>query len=343
MKLLRGYWTKERCQEEALKYYNTSELKIGNHYVYVKCYKQNWLVEFYDNYIPKAISKERCQEEALKYNSRKEFSNNSKPEYTKALKKSWMDEICKHMIKKPASYWTKEKCYEEALKYKTRTEFKNGSYQAYKYSLINCWFDDICAHMPIIGNMYKRCIYAFEFSDNSVYIGLTSNLDKRRKSHYISYRSQVNKHIKNSKLEPIVVKLTGYIDVEKAVIKEGEYIELYKNKNWNILNIQKSGNIGGNKRKITEDKCREVVEKYSSLSLFRKEQPNFYKNIIRYDWKHLLENLNRDIKPKGYWTKEKCGEIALKYSRRIDFFKNDVSAYNKAQINGWLDEICRHC
>jgi predicted GIY-YIG superfamily endonuclease len=195
--------------------------------------------------------------------------------------------------------------------------------------------------MPIIGNMFKRCIYSFEFDDNHVYIGLTYNIDKRSESHYNSLSSQVNKHIKNTNLQPKLTKLSDYIDVELAKIKEGEYIELYRSNGWNILNNQKAGNTGGI-RKITEDKCREIVEKYTSLFLFRKEQPNTYKNIIRYNWKHLLEDLSRNTKESGYWTKEKCQETALKYSRRIDFFKKDISAYNRAQMDGWLDEVCLH-
>lgn len=344
MKLPTNYWTKERCQHETMKYESPSDLKINNKYVYVKCFKNGWLDEFYPTYTIKRSNywnKERCREEALKYKSRKEFSNNSKSCYTISLRKKWIDDICLHMSKKPYSYWTKEKCQEEALKYKTRTEFKKSSYQAYKYSRINCWFDDICGHMPIIGNMYKRCIYSFEFADNYVYIGLTYNIDKRSESHYGSLSSQVNKHIRKTNLHPKLTKLSDYIDVEQAKIKEGEYIELYRSVGWNILNSQKAGNTGGI-RKITEDKCKEVVKKYKSLSIFRREQPNIYKKIIRYNWKNLLEHLERDTKKHGYWTKDKCQEVAFKYSRRIDFFKNDISAYNKSQKYGWLDEICGH-
>lgn len=341
MKMNRGYWTKERCYEEALKYNSSNDLKINNNYVYEKSYKEKWLEEFYENYLPKIISKERCHEEALKYKSRKEFSNNSKPEYTKALKASWLDDICLHMIRKPKSFWTKERCHEEALKYNTRTEFKKKSYQAYKFSKINCWFDDICSHMTIVGNMYKRCIYAFEFEDNYVYIGLTYNIDKRSESHYKSLNSQVNKHILRNNIQPILNKLTEYIDVEEAKIKEHEYIELYKNKGWYVLNIQKAGNTGGI-RKVSEQECYDIISKYKSLYEFRKKETNIYKYILRYEWKHLLDNLERMHKENGYFTKDKCKEIALMYNRRIDFFKNDYSAYNTSQKNGWIDSICEH-
>jgi predicted GIY-YIG superfamily endonuclease len=345
MKLPSNYWTKEKCQEEALNYKIPNDLKSNNNYVYVKCFKNKWLEEFYPNFEFKRDifwTKERCEGEALKYNNRNDFRINSKSSYTISQRNKWLDDICLHMIKKPSSYWTKEKCQEEALKYKTRTEFKNKSYQVYKYSRINCWFDDICKHMPIIGNMYKRCIYSFEFEDNHVYIGLTYNIDKRSEGHYTNLSSQVNKHIKSTNLQPNLIKLSDYVDVEFAKIKEAEYIELYRSNGWNILNIQKAGNTGSS-RKITEDKCKEVVENYTSLSIFRKEQPNIYKNIIRYGWKYLLTGLSRNVKEGGYWSKEKCQEVALKYSRRIDFFKKDSSAYNKAQKNGWLDEICSHC
>jgi len=42
------------------------------------------------------------------------------------------------------------------------------------------------------------------------------------------------------------------------------------------------------------------------------------------------------------WTKEKCLEEALKYSRKVDFQKNSGSAYQISYKNDWLEEICTH-
>tara|TARA_Y100001938_G_C8015582_1_gene392375 strand:+ start:315 stop:1055 length:741 start_codon:yes stop_codon:yes gene_type:complete len=47
-------------------------------------------------------------------------------------------------------------------------------------------------------------------------------------------------------------------------------------------------------------------------------------------------------KPKGYWTKERCAEEALKYDKRNDFWHGERSAYEKARKEKWLDEICDH-
>lgn len=47
-------------------------------------------------------------------------------------------------------------------------------------------------------------------------------------------------------------------------------------------------------------------------------------------------------KPRNYWTKERCHEIALKYEHKRDFKKNNCSCYGAAQNHGWIDEICGH-
>lgn len=42
------------------------------------------------------------------------------------------------------------------------------------------------------------------------------------------------------------------------------------------------------------------------------------------------------------WTKEEVQKEALKYTRRVDFQKNSLSAEHIARRNGWLDEVCSH-
>lgn len=49
-----------------------------------------------------------------------------------------------------------------------------------------------------------------------------------------------------------------------------------------------------------------------------------------------------ESKKRGYWTKEKCHEEALKYETKSDFQKFSKSAYSSARKNIWIDEICSH-
>jgi hypothetical protein len=52
--------------------------------------------------------------------------------------------------------------------------------------------------------------------------------------------------------------------------------------------------------------------------------------------------MNNIRKPRGYWTKERCQEEALKYNNRKDFNIYSKSAYLRSIKNRWIDEICSH-
>jgi hypothetical protein len=340
-----NYWTKDKCLEEALKYKSLAEFRKHGVYAYVKSYKNNWLKDFYNGYVKAEIkwTKEECLKEASKYTNRYDFRTKSRTAYSIIIRNNWLDYLYFDSDKLSISYWTKDLCLEESKKYKTKTLFKKGSYQAYKSAYINCWLDEICEHMPKIGNLYKRCIYAFEFPDNNVYVGLTYNIDIREKQHYISSKSQVNKHYIESGLEPKLVKLTDYIDVNLAKIKEGEYIQNYKDNNWYILNSQKAGNIGGNNKVLTEERCKEIASKYVYLKDFKTEYPNVYKTIIRYKWYDCCDFLIKSVPTnKIKWTKEVCSKEALKYKTKTDFEEGNINAYNACVRNKWLNELCSH-
>ena len=148
----KGYWTKERCHEEALKFKTRGEFQKKLNKAYYVARKKGWLDEICSHMTssrkPKDYwTKERCHKESLKLKSRNEFYNNSGSAYNKALRNKWLDDICSHMIslKKPKNYWTKKRCYEEALKYKTKSEFRAKSSGAYKMARRKDWLDDIIA------------------------------------------------------------------------------------------------------------------------------------------------------------------------------------------------------
>lgn len=60
------------------------------------------------------------------------------------------------------------------------------------------------------------------------------------------------------------------------------------------------------------------------------------------DIRVFFEQLDVETECRHYWTKEELQEIALKYTRRMDFFKNDFNAYHVAQTRGILKEITSH-
>jgi len=181
---------------------------------------------------------EKCKEVSLICKTKQELRKNYSTAYNIIYKNKWTSEFCSHMIlsaNKPNNYWTKERCQEEALKYTTKKEFIIGSYSPYTLAVKHKWIDDICSHMIPLGNKFKRCIYAWEFEDNSVYIGLTMSLKNRITSHINNEKSQVYKHLKIcNKVE--IKQISDYIDIQNAIELEKEYILKYKNDNWTILN-----------------------------------------------------------------------------------------------------------
>ena len=286
-------------------------------------------------------TKEHCQEEALKYNTRGEFYNNSKNAYNTAIRNKWIDDICSHMkfIKFNKNHWTKERCIEEALKYNDRTLFNKEAGGAYCAAHINGWLNDICLHMKIKGNKYKRCIYAYEFSDNFVYIGLTYNIHERNLQHL--KRGPVYDHIQinnNYKLK----QLTEYIPIEDAKEKEINYIKKYKEFNYKLLNSANGGELGGGIKKWSFEKCINDAKNYKSKIEYRKSKS--YRSATRNKWLNEIYeicNFKRTTSKKfGYWTKKQCILESENYKTLKDFKYNSRSAYSASAIrHNWINEI----
>jgi len=287
-------------------------------------------------------TKDRCLEQALKFKTKKDFINGSPSAYNKALKNKWLDDICSHMekIRNPKDYWTKEKCQEESFKYETRSEFSRKSISAYSKAWENGWLDEICKHMTHIGNKFKRCVYVYEFSDKNVYVGLTFNINNRIQQH--SKRGPVFNHIKSSNLNPDIRKLTDYIDVEDAKLKESEYVSFYRMNGWKLLNTAKTGACGGGVRKWTKDICEKEALKYTNVKDFRKNSLS-YRAAVRNKWiDEICSHMNRKKNSFNYWTKERCKEEALKFKKRNQFDLAFPGAYAACRKNGWLEEVCEH-
>ena len=47
-------------------------------------------------------------------------------------------------------------------------------------------------------------------------------------------------------------------------------------------------------------------------------------------------------KPNGYWTKERCYELALQCNSRSEFKRKFITPYDNVRKNKWLDDICSH-
>lgn len=155
----------------------------------------------------------------------------------------------------PPNSWTKDRCKKVALKYNCRSDFQKNDYNVYRISYDQKWLDEICSHMIKIGNIYKRLVYVFEFTDNSAYVGLTCDSNRRINEHLTS-KTSVYKHIKETGLYPNYKELTDYIDSIEASELEKYYVNFYKKNGFNILNKSEAGGLGGGKIKWSYETCK---------------------------------------------------------------------------------------
>jgi hypothetical protein len=339
-----GYWTYERCKEAALKCKTRAEMQ-GTGF-YNSMLQNGWLEELttHLNYIfyPNGYwTYERCKEEANKYMTTKDFRNNSKQAYNVAKKNRWWDELCSHM-KNSFIMWTKNMIHEEALKYDYRSEFIKGNINAYSAAIRNKWIDEVCSHMKWKTTIKERYIYAFEFEDNSAYIGLSYNPHIRKSDHLTKETSKVYIHIQKTGCKFKLKTLLGPVPSSKAGTLEREIIRKYKDNGWNILNIARGGSLGGSKTYWTKKQCFNFSSQFTLLSEFSKSINGHVRTVIHKNgwWDELTNHMTKDVNMPGYWDDEKvCREEASKYTSKSKFQKECSGAYKAAIRNNWLDDM----
>ena len=235
---------------------------------------------------------ERCYDEAKKYKSKVEFRRNNNGAYQVALKNGWLDDYT--WFEKLIGKWNRETCYYEAKKYNSRSEFIRNSYQAYIVAKKNGWLDDYTwFEKRAINEKNIYVVYYYEDKEtNAVYVGLTNNLKRRHKQHcrgllkhgeikydivYKYWHDTLGKEVP----EPIVLHKDIY--AKDAQEYEKQYVEKFKREGKLVLNIAKTGSLGG-LGTWTKEKCYNEAKKYKSKSEFVKNSRSAYQASRRNGW-----------------------------------------------------------
>ena len=247
-------WTKDKCISVASSCKSEIEFREKFTLGYRISVKNGWLSDIILD-IKKLhpflswSTKEVFHNISIKYDNRRDFRRENRGIYETSRLNNWLDEICLHMDRliKPSGFWTKEVCRNISSNFNTKSEFRKNNSVAYDRASRNGWIDEICLHMEIIGNRYNRCVYAYEFSDNCVYVGLTYNLSERHRHHNINSvinNSAVFRHVQKTSLVPTLIQISEYISVKDASELEGIKVDEYRKNGWNILNVSKTGSVG---------------------------------------------------------------------------------------------------
>jgi hypothetical protein len=233
-------------------------------------------------------------------------------------------------------------CKETALKYNDRQVLNDNEGSCYRIITANGW-NELLSHIEYKTTLFQRYIYAFEFPDNHVYVGLTYNLNKRKSDHLTSNKSisPVRKHMTDTGLDFTFKNVFGEpFPKEIAGEMESKALNDYINSGWIPLNRTKTGSLGGSQVIWTYDKIKSELVGIETLSEAKKKLPTWvFSTIKKFGWDDLLSKLLVDV--RVLWTIETATEELKKYSRRTDIQGNQNGLYKFARKNNLLHLVPR--
>lgn len=300
------------------------------------------------NCFKKEITKEDIKTELLKITKKlkheitqQDFRNHSSLcslDYIKSKIGTW-NSLKKELNLKPirSAPYGLDEIYLEAQKYKTRNEFCKKSPSHYGAARRLGVLDAVCKHMTIVGSKYLRAIYAFEFDDKSVYVGLTYNYEERYRQHLLHTKTLKLKAKKNSFK---FIKFNKWYLPEKAGAMEGKMIATYRRKGFVILNKIKHGGLGGSDQKWTKHEIVKISQNCKTKKDFRENYPGAYQHAFKHNFlNETTQKLVSNYNPSGHWTKNRIIKEAKKYKYKKDFKTKSRGAYGAAVRLGIIDQI----
>lgn len=345
-----GYWTYERCYEEAQKYKTLAEFAKNANGAKQFAEKKSWIKD-YTWFIPPFVwTRELCEKEARKYTTKKDFYVNGKKAYTAAVRKGWLQDFYwLNIAKQPNGFWTKEKCEAESRKYESKKEFLKGCPAAHAAAAKNGWLNDfiwlVDKRVDIIKDKIDS-VYVYVFEETkAAYVGRTlmRRQNKRDKEHIFNVDSDnvaryAKKH--NVSVPPMKI-LESDLTIEEGLDREDYWRKWYEEHGYKMLNHLATGIGKGSLGRISQGKwnrkaCYAIALKCKSASEFEKINGSAYAAARRNGW--LEDYTWFDVLWEPKWDKESCYKEAKKYKSRKEFKDAAVAAYAKAIRMKWIDE-----
>ena len=279
--------------------------------------------------------------EGSKYDSPTDFQKGNPKLYFTAVKRK-LTKVIKYKKGFKIRYYTDEEIINGGLKYDNPIDYVSNEKNMYAVAQRRGLLGQIKYKVGYIGNRIKRLVYVYEFSDNSVYVGLTYNEKKREIEHSDMGKTPVSKHIRKTGLTPIKKIISdGYIDSHVAQEIEKDLIMEYQLNGWNILNRNGGGALGGNTIKWTEEVIREKIKECEYIEDIIKKFGDSFKTAAKrvgiYD--EIIKDLPNRV---NYWNKEKALSIAKNYNSIRDFKKDYAGLYSAVIKKKWNKDVFKH-
>jgi hypothetical protein len=172
-----------------------------------------------------------------------------------------------------------------AAQYKHRSEWKKNANKHYQAAFWRGILDKCCAHMSRAVSPYSGdyVIYAYEFEDRHVYVGLTFLPAFRKTMHKlrgpVALHAAICSNYAHKQLE------TGLPTPDAAAEAESKWIEKYRADGWTILNQNKAGGLGSlQKTKWTKEAVFAEAKKYKTRQEWIDKSQMSYRIAKREGW-----------------------------------------------------------
>lgn len=296
----KGYWTREKCYDEAKSFISREEFANGSKSAYEVARQNGWLDEYTwfkksRLSVPKGFwNRESCYLEAKRYKSKQEFHDGSIGAYQSAKRNGWLDDY---------TWFEHNRIHDkdDYLVYRYFEKESNSTYVGLTHN-ISRRHEEHCRGQLRHGERVYDIVHRFFES--------------------------INKTIPEPQI--LIAGLTAKL----AQHFEGFYIEKYKKEGINVINLAKAGSLGG-LGMWTRERCFEEAINYSSRTSFCKGNAGAYSSAWKNGW---LDDYVWFKTPDNKWNESSCFSEAKKYNTRTEFAKGNGSAYYAAVQNGWIND-----
>ena len=343
-----GFWTFEKCYEEAKKYKTKKEFLKKDPRAFTAAYRNNWL----DNYTwfeEKFVwSFEKCFEVAKQFKTKKEFKQGNGGAYSAATKYGWL----KHFS------WLK------SSRVNVITDAVDSVYMYY-FEIFNAVYIG-----RTVNKKRRDREHVFNTENDSVAKfalkhdcpvppmiiledKLTLEQGQEREDFWRNYYAHQGYNVLNKAKTGIGLSSIGsiggikwtriacYNEAKKYTCRKdfqhgsvGAYTQAWK-RDWLEDYTWFEPHRNRNHR-WDRDSCYEEALKYKSFSKFSKNSMGAFSAATRNGW--ISEYTWLEHTTKLIWTYEKCFDEAKKYKSRSEFKKMAHSAYKTALAKGWLKD-----
>lgn len=304
----RGYWTKEKCYKEALKYKFKSDFINNSKVAYYRLVKWKLIddackhMPVRKNLEPSKWNKEACIEVAKKCKYKSEFVKLYNGAYSSSKNNNWLHEITTHF--QPIG--------------------SKVSRCIYVYE-----FDDKSFYVGLTYNIDKRHKQHMKDDDSAVfkYMKKTNKAPSfKQVTDYIDYREVgkveddiLKKYIKNG-WKPLNKAKTGglgsSIEKKKPKLKKERFLWVKEN-------------------------CYKEALKYNTRMEFQDNSRGAYMSACRNKWLNEICS-HMELLQRDKWIKKEALIEAKKYNTKSEFAEKANGCYQICLKHGWMKEASKH-